>query len=132
MARQLSRLSWLSEGRIKKSPPLGLAAMHSTENHRLLRKEATFRNKNGRKAKVAIQVDFKDDLTKTAEIGALARKILAEEHPRTRKTALERLLEVMIRHAMQGSFKHTELFLNYAWRRPIAQNLNLNATADIN
>jgi len=65
---------------------------------------------------------------KKAEIGALTREILAEEHPKTGRTELERLIRQMLRKAHQGSFKHAELLLNYGFGKPLAvqQNLNLN------
>src|SRR6516162_7315355 len=69
---------------------------------------------------------------KTSEIGALTREILAEEHPKTGRTELERLIRQMLRKAHQGSFKHAELLLNYGFGKPLAvqQNLNLNQNLD--
>jgi hypothetical protein len=65
---------------------------------------------------------------KKTEIGALTREILAEEHPKTGRTELERLIRQMLRRAHQGSFRHAEVLLAYGFGKPLAvqQNVNLN------
>lgn len=55
---------------------------------------------------------------------------LAEEHPRLRKTELERLVEAWFRRALQGDTEKGKVLLAYAFGKPVQQSENININSN--